>query len=358
MKFIPKLLCACGASVSLEEPASCNCGRRIASFEDGLACLSATPYWGEVSQEEMHALLRECKTSPWRTAVLERAPQALHHYILQANRAAFQDVLPIPDGSTILDVGAGLGAIATHLAERHQVVALEGVRERAQFIQVRKQQDGLDNLTVINGDLNSVRLAPGQFDAVIVNGVLEWVGLFDLSAPPETVQGRFLSGLRELLSPDGYLYVGIENRFGWAQLRGTRDHSGLRYTSLMPRWMARAVCSMSHDYRSQFNTGYRTYTYSYRGYRKLFEQSGLDIAAHWIAPGSYNNPQELLPLNGAAIDAYTRARLMSPPRTNKDVLRNRLITFVATEWFWRWFGSDYAFLLRARPTNPADAQGA
>jgi hypothetical protein len=50
--------------------------------------------------------------------------------------------------------------------------------------------------TILTGDITQARLAPGQIDAIMVTRVLEWVGLFDLSAPPEQVQRRFLETLR------------------------------------------------------------------------------------------------------------------------------------------------------------------
>jgi hypothetical protein len=114
----------------------------------------------------------------------------------------------------------------------------------------------------------------------------------------------------------------------------------------MPRFLARWVCSRSGAYRSSFNSGYRTYTYSFAGYRGLFRRAGLRIAAFWIAPHGYNAPIDLVPVHGTAIEDYTR-RLLTPRYTLKGRLLNRLKKAAASEWFWRWFGSDYVFLLEA-----------
>jgi SAM-dependent methyltransferase len=294
----------------------------------------------------MDRLLLAAEERGWRQAIQDVAPE-LQQNVSGADRAAFEDILPVSGRKMILDLGAGLGAIATRLAEQHQVVALEGVRERANFLATRKRQDGLDYLTVINGELNKTRFAPGQFDVIVVNGVLEWAALFDLGGSPEEVQARFLHNLRKLLTPEGYLYIGIENRFGWSQLRGALDHSGLRYTSLLPRWLASEVCARSVNYRSNANLGYRTYTYSHRGYRQLFQRAGLAIATTWIAPHGYNLPNELIPLNRHAISRYVRTRL-SPPVDWRVTVRNWFKSRMAAEWFWRYFGSDYVFVLQRR----------
>lgn len=294
----------------------------------------------------MERFLEACESAPWREVLPTYAPESLLEYITSPRRAAFQDVIPVQDGARILDIGAGLGAIAAGLADRHHVVALEGVWERTRFLAVRKRQDALSNLTVLNGDLAKSRLAPGQFDVIVVNGVLEWVGLFDLTTSPEEAQRRFLSSLCELLRPGGFIYVGIENRFGWAQFRGALDHSGIRYTSLMPRWMARWVCSSVARYRSTHNSGYRTLTYSFSGYDKLFKSAGMSMHSAWIAVHGYNMPDELVPLCERAIRDFCKRRLIVEPISIRAHIRNLRTNLTAFTWFWRWFGSDYSFLVQ------------
>ena len=340
------LLCPCGAPVPLDdrERISCSCGRELGRMRDGVAVVAPLKsYWGEIPKSQMAELLARSAQIGWRSALLEVAP-ALDTYVASPNRAAFQDLLPIPETGRILDVGAGLGGISAALAVRHHVVALEGVPERCQFMAVRKKEDGLNRLTILNAGIDSMHLAPGQFDAIIVNGVLEWVAVFDLSGPTEKIQEAFLKRLRELLAPGGVLYVGIENRFGWAQFRGSPDHSGLPYTSLMPRWLARFVCNRSR-HRSDDNRGYRTFTYSFSGYRRLFARSGLKIGSMWIATNGYNLPTELVPLNGQAIAFYSKLPLVQAVPGWRALLKNRLKLLAAKEWFWRRFGSDYVFVL-------------
>jgi len=341
------LLCQCGLPVPIEgERFLCSCGLELGQSMEGVAILpSRTDYWGEVPKGQMDQLLAAARRRGWRQAMCEVAPE-LTDNISSPQRAAFEDILPLPEGALILDIGAGLGGIAAQLSEHHCVVALEGVWERACFLARRKQQDRLHRLIVLNGDLSKTRFAPGQFDVVVVNGVLEWAALFDLSGPPEQVQARFLRDLRNLLAPGGSIYVGIENRFGWNQFRGAKDHSGLPYTSLMPRWLATRVCARSTSYRSERNLGYRTYTYGYHGYSQLFRQAGLTIASTWIAPQGYNLPSELIPLNCHAIDRYIRIRRWSLPVNWQITLRNWLKLQLAREWFWRCFGSDYVFVLQ------------
>lgn len=313
---------------------------------DGLATLPpVAPYWGEIPKDQMDALLAASERDGWRNAV-GAVPEAMRDNIMKTERAAFQDVIPIPEGSAILDIGAGMGCLSAELAARHRVVALEGVPERARFIALRKRQDGLENLTVINADLNRIRFGAGQFDAGIVNGVLEWVGLFDLSVPPSAGQIRFLQMLRSALRPSGFLYIGIENRIGMSQIMGARDHSGLRYTSLLPRFVAAWVCRRGARYRTELNAGYRTYTYSYYGYRRLFRRAGLEIVQTWVAPLGYNLPTWLVPLHRGAIQLHVEWNWVSGLRGGRAAAKDFLKRSLARPWFWRLFGPDFVFLLR------------
>jgi SAM-dependent methyltransferase len=316
-------------------------------LRDGIPVLGKPiPYWGEVSQATMWQLLAEMQHGDWRDAVKRLIPASLHDYILSPYRAAFEDVVDFPQNARILEVGAGMGGIAAELARKYDVVAIEGVWERTQFMHLRAAQDGLDRFLALNGDVNSIPFAPEQFDAIIVNGVLEWAAMAELEGDPGSVQVRFLQRLRQLLKPDGMIYLAIENRIGWNELRGASDHSGLPYTSLLPRFLARWVCARSQRYRSAFNVGYRTYTYSYFGYRRLFRRAGLEISNTFISPHGYNYPVKMIPLRQEAI-AFA-SRVERPTTSVRDRLRHIVIRTLGQEWFWRLTGGDFAFVLKAR----------
>lgn len=349
------LLCDCGRRSELSwRPAAryvCGCGRELGREQQGLAAVGpAMPYWGEIPQSEMQRLVAEAEQHGWRNAISEHLPVGLRGYVGDESRADFEELLPIAPGSRVLDVGAGWGSVAAPLARRHHVVALEGVPERARFTTLRGRQEGLAHLRVIQGDLHHTGLAPGQFDLIVANGILEWVPLLDLGARPGEVQLHFLDRLRELLAPGGGIYLAIENRVGWAVLRGLPDHSGLPYTSLMPRWMARMVCARSRRYRAQFNAGYRTYTYTLSGYRRLFAQVGLEARGAWFCPWGYNQPAKLAPFARGPLEFCFPEVPGSGPAAGLRRWARRLALHPALV---RGLASDFAFWLE--PVGQAQA---
>lgn len=347
------LRCACGRALSLAgEDLACVCGRHLGARQRGVWQVGVpAAYWGEVPQERMEELLAASRAQGWRRAVAAYIPE-LAGYLADPRRAAFAELLPLLPGGCVLEIGAGLGGIATQLALEHDVIALEGVAERAEFLALRAMQDDLPRLRVICGDWHRVQFAPGQFDAIILNGVLEWVGVGDRSGSPAEAQVRFLRRVGGWLAPHGTAYLAIENRFGWPEWRGAIDHSGLPYTSLLPRWMARAVCRFWSPFRSSANHGYRTYTYSHAGYRRLLRRADLAIMRTYVCPRGYNLPVDLAPLHAGALRFQAAHRTsVQTPRPRLGWLRRQ----AARAWVYRWIGGDFAFFLVQAPGAEASA---
>jgi SAM-dependent methyltransferase len=304
-------------------------------------------YWGEIPRESMERANAIARKSDWRKAVEETVEKpSVREYITDPRRGDFQYIWDLPKSSRILDIGAGWGAIASALgANFASVVAVEGVLERARFIDVRVRQLGLDSVTPICADFLRLPLAPGQFDAVVLNGVLEWIGLASKDGGPRDLQLRFLRRVHELLKPAGFVCVGIENRIGWANLQGAIDHSGLPYTSLMPRGLAATWCNWKNrKYRSEWNSGYRAYTYSLPGYFKLFREAGFRSVKAYHAWDGYNKPTVLLPLedSSAVLQFVSRLKLGG---SGKGRVKRGIMKLSARTGLWRQLASEYIFLV-------------
>jgi O-antigen biosynthesis protein len=134
-------------------------------------------------------------------------------YHLARQRANLLRPLNLGPGTRVLDVGAGTGALARHVAETGaDVVALEGTLPRARAAAARC--DGLQNVEVVCGPVDTFD-DPDGFDVVLCVGVLEYAG-----------EG-LLARLRSLTRPDGVVVVAIENQLGLKYLLGYgEDHLG------------------------------------------------------------------------------------------------------------------------------------
>ena len=342
---------ACSGKVSIVgSNINCESCGLVGSEIDGILCFTDVEYyWGEISKEAMQRSNQLAKEVGWREAIDQTVTDdKLREYIADRKRGDFQYIWDLPPESAVLDVGAGWGAIACALGENFRtVVAVEGVFERVRFIRTRAQQLGLSNIQPICGDFLHLPFGDQQFDAVVLNGVVEWAAIA-AKGEPRQLQVEFLTRIRKLLKPSGFAWVAIENRIGWDAIRGSVDHSGFRYTSLMPRRVADAYCRWKkQEYRSSSNTGYRAYTYSLPGYRKLFDDAGFG-RAHVFQPWpGYNNPKILLPLDDSSAVQYF-ADHSHYESGLKGRLKSAALRTAARTGMWAQLASDYSFLLENR----------
>ena len=298
------------------------CGGALEPLSEGLGCLQCSkswpmvdgiphfvqefPYWGEFSQEEVQtANRRAAQGTAWPDclpAASDAATALKRDMILNLGRANWHCLANLSPATRVLDIGAGMGTNAHALAKRYRdVVAVEPVLERIEFMRHRFAQEQLSNVKLVRSSVWTLPFPPESFDLIVMNGVLEWVAQ-GRTEDPGLLQHMALERAYQLLRPGGVLYVGIENRLLVGLLRGARDpHCGLPYVTILPRRLA-------HWYARTHGlpNGYRNYLYSSRGYRNLMRKAGFGRVKIYIALPIYNHPLFYIPLEGPIFHYYSR----------------------------------------------------
>ena len=275
-------------------------------------------YFGEIPRDEMkrlNARVREVGSRRALEEVLGATNPWLMGYAIDDSRADWRFLAPLTSESVVLDLGSGWGTLAVPIArECAEVVAVEATWERLEFMRLRAAEEGINNILAVRANVLSLPFAPNSFDLAVMNGILEWVGMWDSTGSPMDAQEKFLRRVHNLLKPNGCLYIGIENRFGIDNWMGRPDHSGLPFTSLVPRWMADIIVRMrSRTWRTARNPKrYRTYTYSWIGYRKMLERCGFDGIEIYVPIPGYNKPNYLFPLDAPNAAAYCLREALAP----------------------------------------------
>jgi SAM-dependent methyltransferase len=148
-------------------------------------------------------------------------------YHLSPLRANILRGLTLKDRKTVLEVGAGCGAITRYLGDQgFRVDAVEGSAARAQLAALRCH--GLEGVSLVRANINDLTLPAATYDLVLFVGVLEYAGRFsgDDSSADIAVK-KMLSQAVASLTPGGIILVAIENRIGAKYLCGfSEDHLG------------------------------------------------------------------------------------------------------------------------------------
>lgn len=276
-------------------------------------------YYGEIPEEKMLLLLHLAEKFGVAQAVTHLDPSGENgkfcRDVFDPNRADWRFLIPNLRNAVILDLTAGMGGDSFTLARysRH-VVAVESVLSRARFIEVRRTQENVTNMTVIHADVNTLPFPREQFDLVVANGLFEWVAISEERLLPQEVQRACLRRVTEVLRPGGYLYIGIKNRFGLESFRENLK-------------------------------AYRTYTHTYWGYKRLLYEAGLCCHKfYWVEP-SYNEPRCWIPLDSCGPAIYY---LNSPLHAEswKGAFLRRFLRVLASIGGAKLFASNFLIIAK------------
>lgn len=274
--------------------------------------LDTDRYWCNVPRQEMQAIVEEVRAHGFREGLQSRVAPYLHAAILPPGRADTRFFLPLGPSSRVLDLGCMWGGLTVALADScESIVGADQTLETLQLARHRARQEGRGNVFFLGGDAGRVPLRENTFDIVIMNGVLEWIGVEEeyvvqeqwgkrsrtgaarcCSASPRQLQLTALREALRVLKPGGTLCVAIENRVRTGYFLGAPDdHTGLRYSSLLPRSLATVYTRLA------IGQPYRTYTYTARGLRKLLRTAGFVDQTWFTAFPTYEVPRTVLPLD-------------------------------------------------------------
>jgi len=270
-------------------------------------------YWAQVPKIRMKKLIEIAKKQNWKIALekilLPAADESTFSYAVDESRGDWHFMLPIKRGSRVLDIGCGWGPTTVALARYYDVVGADSTFETLQFLKIRAEQEGLKLPLIRIDPLDYGRLpfADSSFDMVVLNGVLEWVGTSRVDMPPDKCQKLALSEIARILKPDGGIYIGIENRFAYTAFLGATEHGNIPFADIMPRKLANWFSKLGKK-------SFRTYIYSYRGYKKLLEECGFQRVKFYFPLPSYRDPVFIFTEdNQKAAEFFVRNKIIRSP---------------------------------------------
>ncbi len=226
--------------------------------------------------------------------------------------------------ATILEIGAGLGAITGLLCEKvSSVTVCELSLRRAEILATRHRDK--DNLKIFVGNLKDIPISE-KFDYVSLIGVLEYApSFFDA----KDSYGQMLGIVRSLLKKDGTLLLAIENKNGLKYWCGSNeDHTGSAYEGI----------------NSYPNTSSRVGTFCKQELKALLERNGFTYNNFYYALPDYKLPSYIfsdryLPTFDS-LRKYTpfyydeNSRMLNADEKNalKDIVSNNAFPYFANSY--------------------------
>lgn len=180
-------------------------------------------------EEELLEIVKQYSPDEYQEQINRRAKWPLLYH-LSEQRENIIDWFPMKKQASVLEVGAGCGAITGALTRRAaRVVANDLSKRRSSINAWRHRED--KNLELIVGNFNRAADRMGErFDYVTLIGVLEYAPSYIQEPEPF---GAFLEKINGLLKEDGEMLIAIENRLGMKYFAGCReDHLGRAFEGI------------------------------------------------------------------------------------------------------------------------------
>lgn len=194
--------------------------------------LSAYPgrdlYSEGAAEDEILQIVRTREPKEYNRVIAERGSwNVLYH--LSHIRENIVDFLPITKNDSVLEVGAGCGAISGVLARKAgHVTAIELSKRRSIINAVR---NNYENLEIKVGNFQDIeKRLQERYDYILLIGVLEYSAQY---IDDEYPFDKMLEILKGRLSEEGRIIAAIENKYGMKYFAGAKeDHTGGYYDGI------------------------------------------------------------------------------------------------------------------------------
>lgn len=194
---------------------SCYCGKDL--YSDG-----------QIEDELLEAVKNHSEDE--YDAIIKEKHNWAFLYHLSKTRQNIIDWMDDDKELSVLEVGAGCGAITGKLADKFGSVTAIDLSKKRSLINAYRNKDK-SNLQILVGNYTDISdKIEEKFDIITLIGVFEYAKGYMNSKTPYV---DFLNSLKSHLKPNGTIIIAIENKFGLKYWAGcVEDHKGKIYEGI------------------------------------------------------------------------------------------------------------------------------
>lgn len=278
---------------------------------------------GEI-EDEMLDIAKNVPVSEYNRVIAERKSWAILYHFSNVRENIVQS-MPITKEDSVLEIGAGCGAITGVLARMAKNVDAVELSMKRSLINAYRHQEA-DNITIKVGNFQEVEQHLEQkYDVITLIGVFEYACSYIDSEQP---YAEFLEIIKKHLTKDGRLILAIENKFGLKYWAGSReDHTGKFFDGL----------------EGYIDTDSKVRTFSKEALKKIITDAGYAKAEFYYPFPDYKFPvqifsDEYLPREddlNIGLDTFdnTRMMLFNENRVYANLLKEKKFDFFANSFF-------------------------
>ena len=186
-------------------------------------------YSDGVIEDEMLEFVKNRSISDYQSFVNEKRSWAgLYHF--SPIRQNIVSSIQIDKKDSVLEIGAGCGAITGRLCELAGKVTCIELSKKRSMINAYRNKD-FDNLSIIVGNFQDIvkDLKP-EYDVVTLIGVFEYAASYISDSDP---YHNFLNIIKSITKPGGRIIIAIENRLGMKYFAGCKEeHVGMYFEGI------------------------------------------------------------------------------------------------------------------------------
>ncbi len=201
----------------------------------GAVTLNLDYYGGEdlysdgIVEEQLLSIVKNHEPEEYQDIIIkEKSWPILYH--LSKQRENIIEWYPFGRDKSILEVGAGCGAITGALVNKARRVVANDLSKRRSTINAYKNKSA-ENLEIVVGNFSRVAEELEEtFDYVTLIGVFEYAKSYIAEEEPYAV---FLDKINRRLKKNGKILLAIENRLGLKYFAGCKeDHLGREFVGI------------------------------------------------------------------------------------------------------------------------------